>query len=269
MLKLLHIYNIHCFFQILTVRLLQTVLTSWDLDNPDILPLLEKLIYILGHITLTCTYDVENKPTSELKSAVLLTQSHSSTLAQEIINLLRTLHGIVGWNQVLNSILVQNLNLAVYFSNETSLTSNDDSNSDDEHCKVIAALNVIGSWDVRPRTGAVVQVDNLEGTIVRATQKGKLCVHLHGSGEIRKVALNSIKLMSNPTFNLERMPLSENLIKMWAHLLLNKQSSSLNNSERRIHGKLLKNVRYLNLITNEHNATDPLVAWSQTTKKRR
>lgn len=224
------------------MRLLQTVLTSWDLDCPEILPVLERLIYILGHITLTCSYDTENKPTVELKSAVLLTQSHSSTLTQEIINLLRTLHGIVGWNQVLNSILTQNLNFAVYFSSEESLASipEDDIKSDDQHCKVIASLNVIGSWDVRPRVGGVVKIDNLEGTIVRATQKGKLCVHLHDSGEIRKAPLNSIRLMPDPTFNLERMPLNENLTRMWAQLLLNKQNTSLSNNERRpIHGEFI------------------------------
>lgn len=208
------------------------MLTSWDLDNPDILPVLEKLIYILGHIVLNCTYDLDNKPTDEPKSSVLLTQSHSSTLAQEIINLLRNLHGLVGWNQVLNSILVEKLNIAAYFSHET-----DDLKSNDQHCMVIAALNVIGSWDVRPRVGAVVEIDSQEGTIVRTTQKGKLCVHLHGSNEIRKVLLNAIKSLPNPVFNLERMPLSENLIRMWAHLLLNKQSTVLNNNEKRpLHG---------------------------------
>lgn len=213
------------------------------MDNPDIQPVLEKLIYILGHITLNYTYDVENKPTDEPKSSVLLTQSHSSTLAQEIINLLRNLHGIVGWNQVLNSILVQKLNIAAYFSNENALTTtnSDETKSDDQYCMVIAALNVIGSWDVRPRVGAVVEVENQEGTVVRTTQKGKLCVHLHNSGEIKKFLLNSIKLLPNPMFNLERMPLSENLIRMWAYLLLNKQGAILSNSERRpVHGN--KNI---------------------------
>lgn len=221
------------------MRVLQTVLTAWDLDNPEILPLLEKLIYILGHITLSCTYDGENKPTEEPKSSVLLTQSYNSTLAQEIINLLRILHGIVGWNQALNSILVHKLNTAAYYSSENALTMNNDgSRSYDVHCTIIAALNVIGSWDVRPRVGAIVEVDSQEGTVVRTTQKGKLCIHLHGSGEIKKVLLNAIKLMPNPMFNLERMPLSENMIRMWAQLLLNKQSTCLTYSEKRpVHGK--------------------------------
>lgn len=225
--------------QILTVRLLQTVLKSWDLDHPDILQILEKLLHILGHITLTCSYDTENKSTAESKSVVLLTQSHSSTLSQEIINLLRTLHRIVGWNQVLNSILVQKLNLAAYFADGNTLTSvtGESSTTDSQHYMVIACLSMIGSWDVRPRIGAVVEIDNLQGTIVRTTQKGKLCVQLHGSGEVKKVPLNAIKPVSNPVFSLERMPLNENLIKTWANLLLNKQSTSLNNSERRpIHG---------------------------------
>lgn len=101
------------------------------MDNPDIPSVLEKLLNILGNyirglnpppvltssyaagnIIITCSYDTGNKPLASNKSLVLLTQSHSSTLAQELINLLRGLHGVLGWNQILNVILNQKLNLA-------------------------------------------------------------------------------------------------------------------------------------------------------------
>lgn len=205
------------------------------MDNPDIPTLLEKLLNILGRITLTCSYDTGNKPLSESKSLVLLTQSHSSTLAQEIINLLRFLHGFVGWNQVLNSILMQKLNLAAYFLSDHCLMSmiNDGPSPDNQHYMVIACMNVIGAWDVRPRIGAVVEIDGSTGTVVRVTQKGKLCLQVHNNGEIKKVQLNNLKLVANPSFSLDRMPLSESLIKIWATLLLNKQASSLNNHEKR------------------------------------
>lgn len=189
---------------------------------------------------MTCSYDTGNKPFSESKSLVLLTQSHSSTLAQEIINLLRSLHGIVGWNQVLNTILMQKLNLAAYFSSDHCLMSmvNEGSSPDEQHYMVIACLNVMGAWDVRPRIGAVAEVEGSTGTVVRVTQKGKLCVQLHDRGEVKKVQLNGLKLVGNEAFSLERMPLSESLIRIWATLLLNKQGSGLSNHEKRpTHGE--------------------------------
>lgn len=209
------------------------------MDNPEIPLLLERLLNILGKIILTCSYDIRNKPLST-KSLVLLTQSHSSTLAQEIINVLRSLHGLVGWNQVLNAMLVQKMNLAAYFLSENCFLSmlNDGTMSDQQHYMVTACLNVIGAWDARPRIGAIAEIDNALGTIVRVTQKGKLCVQLHDSGDTKKVSVNNLKLIEQFEFNFDKMPIGENLIKSWASLLLNKQSNALNSQEKKsFHGK--------------------------------
>lgn len=221
--------------QIFAVRLLQTVLQSWDMDNSDIGNVLENLLAIMGKIISTCSYDCNNKPQATNKSLVLLTQSHSSTLAQEIINLLRNLHGLVGWNQVLNAILAHKLNLAAYFLSESFLKSkiNDGNTSDQQQYMVTACLNVIGAWDSRPRIGGIAEVDNLQGTIVRVTAKGKLCIQIHSTGEIKKVSINSLKLVPQIEFNFDRMPLSENSIKTWASLLLNRQGNSLNSHEKK------------------------------------
>jgi E3 ubiquitin-protein ligase HERC2 len=241
--------------QIFSVRFLHTVLQSWDMDNSEIPTLLEKLLNILGKIILTCSYDTGNKPQSATKSLVLLTQSHSSTLAQEIIYLLRSLHGLVGWNQVLNAILAQKLNLAAYFLSDTCLMSmiNDGNTSDQQHYMVIACLTVIGAWDVRPRIGGVAEVDGLRGTIVRVTPKDKLCVQIHETGENRKVFLPNLKLMPQLEFNFDRMPLGESLIKTWASLLLNRQNSTLNSHERKpLHGQV--NAAYLRTQQNTLSA---------------
>ncbi|XP_044262446.1 E3 ubiquitin-protein ligase HERC2 isoform X2 [Tribolium madens] len=241
--------------QIFSVRFLHTVLQSWDMDNSEIPTLLEKLLNILGKIILTCSYDTGNKPQTTTKSLVLLTQSHSSTLAQEIIHLLRSLHGLVGWNQVLNAILAQKLNLAAYFLSDTCLMSmiNDGNTSDQQHYMVIACLNVIGAWDVRPRIGGVAEVECQQGTIVRVTPKGKLCVQIHETGESRKVPINNLKLSPQVEFNFDRMPLSENLVKTWASLLLNRQSSALNSHEKKPqHGQV--NAAYLRTQQNTLSA---------------
>lgn len=62
-------------------------------------------------------------------------------------------------------------------------------NSDQQHYMVVACLNVIGAWDVRPRVGALTEIDSVPGTVTRVTPKGKLCVQLHDSGELKKVSL--------------------------------------------------------------------------------
>ena len=243
--------------QIFAVRFLLTVLQSWDMDNSEIPGLLEKLLNILGKIILTCSYDTGNKPQGA-KSLVLLTQSHSSTLGQEIINLLRCLHGLVGWNQVLNAILAQKLNLAAYFLSDTCLMSmiNDGNTSDQQHYMVIACLNVIGAWDVRPRIGSVVELEGLQGTVVRVTPKGKLCVQIHETGENKKVSINGMKLLPQLEYNFDRMPLSESMIKTWASLLLNRQSTALNSHEKKpLHGQV--NAAYLRT---QHNTLSALNA---------
>uniref|UniRef100_A0A6P7FTJ3 HECT-type E3 ubiquitin transferase n=1 Tax=Diabrotica virgifera virgifera TaxID=50390 RepID=A0A6P7FTJ3_DIAVI len=221
--------------QILTIRLLQIVLKAWDMDNPEIPPLLEKLLNILGKIILTCSYDSCNKPVSITKSSVLLTQSHSGTIGQEIINLLRMLHGVLGWNQILNAMLVQKLNLAAYFLSDACLTSmlSEVPSNDQQHYMVVACLNVIGAWDIRPRIGALAEVDGSQGTVVRITPKGKLWIQVHENGDVKKVPINNLKLVSGPDFNFDRMLLGENFVKTWANLLMFRQS--LNGHDRKSH----------------------------------
>lgn len=221
----------------LTIRLLQTVLQSWDMDNPEIPSVLEKLLSILGKIVLTCPYDSDNKPVST-KSLVLLTQSHSSTVAQEIINLLRSLHSLLGWNQILNAIVIQKLNLAAYFLSDSCLNTmlHDVPASDSQHYMVVACLNLIGAWDVRPRIGAIAEIEGVQGTVVGVTPKGKLCVQIHQSSEIKKVQIHSLKLLESPEFNFDRMPLGENFVKTWANLLMIRNTYS--HDRKAFHGKL-------------------------------
>lgn len=192
------------------------------MDNSEISPILDKLISILGRIVVTCPYDIKEKSIHAAKSLVLLTQSHSSTVAQEIMNLLRTLHGLLGWNQVLNAILMQKLNLAAYFLSDACLNSSmhDGHASDQQHYMVVASLNVIGAWDVRPRIGAFVEIENNKGTVIGISTKGKLCVQIHESGETRKCPLQNLKIIKDVEFNFDKMPIGETFVKTWANLFL-------------------------------------------------
>lgn len=192
------------------------------MDNPEIPPVIEKLISILGRIVLTCPYDVKDKSIYTAKSLVLLTQSHSSTVAYELMNLLRTLHNLLGWNQILNAMLMQKLNLAAYFLSEVCLNNSihEGQTSDQQHYMVVACLNVIGAWDIRPRIGALAEVDGNEGTVIGISTKGKLCVQLHNNEEIRKAPIQNLKMLKDIEFHFDRMPLGESFVKTWANLFL-------------------------------------------------
>lgn len=208
----------------------------WDMDNPNIPSTLEKILNILGQISMTCRYDNSNKPLCETKSQVLLTQSHSSTLCQEIIELLRLLHGLVGWNQVLNSMIIQKLNISASLLMDSNFPSNDEQ----QNYLMFACLNVIGAQDIRPRIGSVVDVDGKQGTVFRVTQKGKLCVQMHNSLDVKKVVLYDLKLIPQLCFHLDRMPFNENLIKAWAKMLISKCYGQCSTQERKyIYGKYM------------------------------
>lgn len=220
--------------QIQALRVLQTVLPAWDLDNSNIPPVLEKLLNILGMIVLTCVYD-NSQSGGDSKAFVFLTQSYSSTLAQEIITLLRKLHGIVGWNQVLNAILLQQLNFAAEYISSGSLSTmfNEINTSDQHYYMMIAALCVIGGVDTRPRIGAAIEIENNIGTICRVSMRAKLCIQMHETAELKKLPLTNLKMSPEIVFNLDKIPLSESMTKIWSALLLNKYGTSTINYEKR------------------------------------
>ncbi|XP_060526978.1 E3 ubiquitin-protein ligase HERC2 [Cylas formicarius] len=228
--------------QIMTVRLLRTVLASWDMDSPDIPVVSDKLLHILGNVIVTCSYDVGNKPAVGDKSLVLLTQSHSSTLAQEIVVLLRGLHTSLGWNQVLNAVIAQKLALAAYFLGAEGVAS------DLQHFAVIACMNVVGGWDTRPRIGALAEVDGAPGTVIGVTPKGKLCVQLHETGEVKKVPVHGPKLAPQPEFSFEKMPMNEAAVKTWAGLLMIRHGSPNPHERKSYHGQV--NLAYLRVQQN-------------------
>lgn len=122
-------------FQILALRLLQAVLPSWDKTerSQDMKFLVEKLFNFLGSLLSTCSSDLPLLRGVFMSHADLsvfvkysiflnchflhtegslrrrksrpqasLTATHSSTLAEEIVSVLRTLHSLGQWNSMIN-----------------------------------------------------------------------------------------------------------------------------------------------------------------------
>lgn len=193
------------------------------MDSSQIIPLLERLFTLLGKISITCNFD--KRDCQDPRKVIMLTQSYSSTLAHEIITLIRSLHCIVGWNQAINAFLLQKLRLAadLFHDGVINMALNELNDADQPLYLIVSSLNVIGGIDNRPRIGGVTQIEDKTGTISKITPKGKLIIQIHETGEEKKVLLTSIKPLSDIKFNLDRMPMSENLINTWSILLLGNQ----------------------------------------------
>ncbi|KAG9460649.1 hypothetical protein GDO78_020434, partial [Eleutherodactylus coqui] len=89
--------------------MLQAVLPSWDRNerSMDMKLLVEKLFCFLGSLLTTCSSDIPLLRESTLRRRkarpqASLTATHSSTLAEEIVALLRALHSLNQWNGLIN-----------------------------------------------------------------------------------------------------------------------------------------------------------------------
>lgn len=134
----------------------------------------------------------------------------------------------------MNAILVNKLNMAQHYLKDAfMLGSPSECPPSEQQFLVTACLNVIGAYDSRPRVGAVANVDGSLGTVVRVTQKGKFCVQLHHNALLRKVSVSSLKLVPDIVFLLDKMPLNDHLVKIWAGLIMNKSTGSYLNTERK------------------------------------
>ncbi|XP_076233389.1 E3 ubiquitin-protein ligase HERC2 [Calliopsis andreniformis] len=209
--------------QIMAVRLLMAVLPSWATDNSNMIPFLERTFRILGNIALSCDLGSSTELYSN-KCRVSLTASHSSTVVEELVSLMKSLHSLPKWNGTLNSFLVTKLSLASDLLSDgpffhIQVNENGGENSMNIQQTVMAVLIVVGGLDDRPRIGGLVDVDGQIGTICKFTKHSKILVQLHESDTRRKVPFFAIRHLSEK-FRLDRMPTPDSFLRTWANLLL-------------------------------------------------
>lgn len=212
-----------------SIRLLHATLIHWDDADADrVEKLVEKLFECLGRIVLYCPNDLSMLHGSvDVKSRVLLSASHSGTIAEELITLLRKLHVTPLWNNAISSYISQKLCIAAELFSESTEADNDHdamvrtANSDNEKSYVVAALNTIGGCDPRPRVGVQIQSDVLgEGTVTTFTNKGKALIgygiasnHSPNFPEKKKISVNAAASCAAVVpFNMNRLPLNEMLL---------------------------------------------------------
>ncbi|MEE6507642.1 hypothetical protein FKM82_027611 [Ascaphus truei] len=218
--------------QILAVRLLQAVLPSWDKNerSRDMKLLVEKLFGFLGSLLSTCSSDIPLLRESTLRRRkarpqASLTATHSSTLAEEIVALLRTLHTLNQWNGLINKYVNSQLNsvTSIFEGKRIDMAVLEDYFPDSENPEVgslMAVLAVIGGIDSRLHLGGQVVHDEFgEGTVTRITPKGKITVQFHDVRTNRVCPLNQLNPLPVVPFNVNNLPLTDSMLNVWAQLV--------------------------------------------------
>uniref|UniRef100_A0A8C0VK07 E3 ubiquitin-protein ligase HERC2 n=1 Tax=Cyanistes caeruleus TaxID=156563 RepID=A0A8C0VK07_CYACU len=219
--------------QILAVHLLKAVLPSWDKNerSRDMKFLVEKLFGFLGSLLSTCSSDIPLLRESTLRRRkarpqASLTATHSSTLAEEIVALLRTLHSLSQWNGLINKYINSQLTSIthIFAGKQSEGAVLDDYFPDTENPEVgalMAVLAVIGGIDSRLRLGGQVVHDEFgEGTVTRITPKGKITVQFYDMRTQYTQCSECIsKMLPVVAFNVNNLPFTEPMLSIWAQLV--------------------------------------------------
>ncbi|XP_068449209.1 E3 ubiquitin-protein ligase HERC2 isoform X1 [Clinocottus analis] len=218
--------------QILALRLLQAVLPSWDKmeRSQDMKFLVEKLFSFLGSLLSTCSSDLPLLREGSLRRRksrpqASLTATHSSTLAEEIVSVLRTLHSLAQWNAMINDYVNAQLSSIgdVMASCQSEACFLEEYFPDSEGPLVgglMAVMAVIGGIDGRLRLGGqAVHEEHGEGTVTRITPRGRITVQFHEMRTSRVCLLSHLKPLPAVTFSVHNLPFSDPMLVVWAQLV--------------------------------------------------
>ncbi|KAG7243777.1 hypothetical protein INR49_008900, partial [Caranx melampygus] len=218
--------------QILALRLLQAVLPSWDKmeRSQDMKFLVEKLFSFLGSLLSTCSSDLPLLREGSLRRRksrpqASLTATHSSTLAEEIVAVLRTLHSLGQWNSLINDYINTQLSAIgdVMAGCQSEACFLEEYFPDSEGPRVgslMAVLAVIGGIDGRLRLGGqVIHEEYGEGTVTRITPKGRITVQFHEMRTCRVCLLSHLRPLPAVSFSVQNLPFTEPMLAVWAQLV--------------------------------------------------
>ncbi|XP_062306104.1 E3 ubiquitin-protein ligase HERC2 [Osmerus eperlanus] len=218
--------------QILALRLLQAVLPSWDKTerSQDMKFLVEKLFCFLGSLLSTCSSDLPLLREGSLRRRksrpqASLTATHSSTLAEEIVAALRSLHSLAQWNGLINDYINAQLSCIgdVMAGRHSEASVLEDFLPDSEGPRagsLMAVLAVIGGIDGRLRLGGqVVHEEYGEGIVTRITPRGRITVQFHDMRTSRVCLLSQLKPLPVAPFSVQNLPFTEPMLAVWAQLV--------------------------------------------------
>ncbi|KAH8340486.1 hypothetical protein KR067_012484, partial [Drosophila pandora] len=212
--------QLHC------LRLLQCILSQWGVEEEPRMPtLVRQLFATLGRIALHCPGDISLQPTGEGKTRVLLTASHSGSVAEELVALLRRLHTLPSWNPVINSFLAQKLCVAAELLAEQSPPPHATHQQplDSEQVFVLGVLAAMGGHDLRPRVGLHCFHEGSHMIIASFTPKGRCLLAqggaASGTGFVKVPLATVLPHLDHSVFSLSRLPMNEMLLNAWTVLL--------------------------------------------------
>ncbi|CAG7818352.1 unnamed protein product [Allacma fusca] len=216
--------------QILILRVLSSVLpSSCGLDYNAKVTLLDRVAKVIGSRILMAIKDpsIENeeflqKQDQFLKLTVPMTAPHSSTVVEECITLIRTLHSLRGWHSIINSFLYSK----VLQLSQISFTSLKEAGDDDTVMVdnyICASLAIIGGYDFRLRIGGLISIKDStgidqSGILCRISPSGKVYAQ-DDFGVIKRCNLSQLELIQEYPFNSNLFPEMEETLQLWAELL--------------------------------------------------
>jgi E3 ubiquitin-protein ligase HERC2 len=200
------------------IKLLQTTLTQWtDTDIEKIECIINQLFLHLGNVCMNCPFDqsLTQLPIG-IKTKVLASASHSGTIAEELITLLRKLHTLPLWNETINSFISQKMCVAA----DMFIDMERENGVYEEKLNVAASLSVIGGFDPRLRIGIDLIYDSVKCSIYRVTQSGTIILNVHNSNETKNISFAKVeKVLEQGIFSLSKLSLNEMLLNSWAVLM--------------------------------------------------
>jgi E3 ubiquitin-protein ligase HERC2 len=224
--------------QVLTLRLMAAVLPHCP---PGPRPqLVGRLFQLLGHTALMCRTDGSHYGDQGLLqkvrrgrgTRVALSATHSSTIVEECIQLLRTLHRLPAWNSRINEYICLKMSFVNEIITEIPILQMQLADGDDgenftgQQSSIISCLSLIGGFDSRPRIGGLVKLDdgNVGGSTAAAaavvcgvSRHGKLAIQIK-DGRQRKVPISCVSPVRSLGFSLEKFSLNEDSVQIWTSL---------------------------------------------------
>ncbi|XP_063677273.1 E3 ubiquitin-protein ligase HERC2-like isoform X2 [Bolinopsis microptera] len=217
------------FHKIMVLRLLGVVLPAWGkgFDMSKIPKLIDKLFSILGHVLVSQTWlpkvghrrkrARQGRSTNE--GIASLTAPPVSTVAEEVVMLLRKLHSLPDWNSSINGFIS---NWLKTITNIIPLAEDGEGVIGNPSIMgpLIAVLSMIGGVDKRPRLGSLV--DNPKwgtATICRIEPSGKISLQLQDHSK-KACLLSEVQLVSENALHVDKLPMKARDMGVWASIIL-------------------------------------------------
>jgi len=221
--------------QVLVLRLMGVVLPECPDSTIEKHNLANRLFNLLGHTALMCRTDgthygdqgLLQKVKKGRGTRVSLSAPHSSTIVEEAVKLLRTLHRVPGWNARINEFICVKMNFVNEIITEIPilqlLQQEEEGDSSDNYtgqqASIISCLSLIGGFDSRPRIGGKVCIEDggRTGVIAGINYHGKITIQ-YDDGSVKRVPISGVNPAADGHFSMDKFSVNEETLHIWTSL---------------------------------------------------